>query len=252
MISERFDFPSADGHRLAARLELPDASPPRAAALFAHCFTCGKDNLATTRIARRLTDAGIATLRFDFTGLGASEGDFANTGFASNIADLIAAADAMTERGLPPKLLIGHSLGGAAVIAAAASIPAARAVATINAPAEVDHALAQFGDQLAEIEERGHAMVQLAARPFTIRRAFVEQARAAMLARDVAMLGRALLILHAPTDQTVGIDNATRLYQAARHPKSFVALTGADHLLTGPGDAHYAADVIAAWAGRYL
>ncbi len=252
MISERFDFPSADGHRLAARLELPEEGPPRAAALFAHCFTCGKDNLAASRIARRLTNAGIATLRFDFTGLGASEGDFGNTGFASNVADLVAAARAMAARDLPPALLIGHSLGGAAVIAAAAQIPSARAVATINAPAEVDHALAQFGDQLAEIEARGEAMVQLAARPFTIRRTFIEQARAAMLARDVAALGRALLICHAPTDQTVGIANAQRLFEAARHPKSFVALTGADHLLTAAADAHYAADIIAAWAGRYL
>ncbi len=251
MISERFDFPSADGHRLAARLERPDG-PARAAALFAHCFTCGKDNLATARIARRLTDAGIATLRFDFTGLGASEGDFANTGFSSNIADLVAAADAMAARDLPPLLLIGHSLGGAAVIAAAARIRWARAVATINAPANADHALHQFGDHIEMIESTGEAEVQLGGRPFTIRRSFVEDVRAVRLAHDVAALGRALLILHAPTDRTVGIDNAAQLYQAARHPKSFVALTGADHLLTGPGDAFYAADVIAAWAGRYL
>ena len=251
MTTERLTFPGGAGVALAARLELPDGLP-RATALFAHCFTCGKDSLAATHLARGLTRAGIATLRFDFTGLGGSEGDFANTGFTSNVDDLVAAADTLAERGMPPALLIGHSLGGAAVLAAAHRIACARAVVTLNAPGEVAHVLDQLGPGLARIEADGEAEVTLAGRPFRISRAFVDDVRGAMLAERIGALGRALLICHAPGDRTVPVTDAARIFAAAHHPKSFVALAGADHMLSGPGDADYAAQVIAAWAGRYL
>lgn len=197
MRSERFDFPGGGGHRLAARLDLPDGAAPRAHALFAHCFTCGKDVNAAARLAAALAAEGIATLRFDFTGLGGSEGEFANTGFASNVADLVAAADRLRAAGRAPSLLVGHSLGGAAVLAAAARVPEARAVATIGAPFEVAHVLKQFAARVPEVEARGEAVVDLAGRPFAIRRAFVEEARAQEQAPRIAALGRALLVMHA-------------------------------------------------------
>ena len=251
MRSERFDFPGGGGHRLAARLDLPDG-PPRAHALFAHCFTCGKDVNAAARLAAALAADGIATLRFDFTGLGGSEGEFANTGFSSNVADLVAAADRMRAAGRAPSLLVGHSLGGAAVLAAAARVPESRAVATIGAPFEVGHVLEQFAARVPEVEARGEAVVDLAGRPFAIRRAFVEDARAQEQAPRIAALGRALLVMHAPADGVVGVDNARAIFEAARHPKSFVALDGADHLLSRREDAAYAARVLAAWASRFL
>ena len=251
MRSERFDFPGGGGHRLAARLDLPDGAP-RAHALFAHCFTCGKDVNAAARLAAALAAEGIATLRFDFTGLGGSEGEFANTGFASNVADLVAAADHMRAAGRAPALLVGHSLGGTAVLAAAAHIPESRAVATVGAPFEVGHVLEQFAARVPEVEARGEAVVDLAGRPFAIRRAFVEEARAQEQAPRIAALGRALLVMHAPADGVVGVDNARAIFEAARHPKSFVALDGADHLLSRREDAAYAARVLAAWASRFL
>lgn len=251
MRSERLDFPGGQGHRLAARLDLPDGAP-RAQALFAHCFTCGKDIRAAGRLAAALAGEGIATLRFDFTGLGGSDGDFANTGFASNVEDLVAAADHLRSQGRPPAILVGHSLGGAAVLAAAARIPEVRAVATIGAPFEVEHVLHQFAAKVPEVEAAGEARVDLAGRPFTIRRSFVEDARAQAQGPRIAALHRALLVMHAPLDAVVGIDNARRIFEAARHPKSFVALEGADHLLSGPGDAAYAAGVLAAWASRFV
>ncbi len=251
MRSERFDFPGGNGHRLAARLDQPEA-PPRAHALFAHCFTCGKDVHAASRLSAALAAEGIATLRFDFTGLGGSDGEFANTGFASNLEDLVAAADHLRAAGRAPALLIGHSLGGAAVLAAAARVPEARAVAVIGAPFEVGHVLHHLGPHLREIEERGEAMVQLGGRPFAIRRAFVDDVRAQDQAPRIAGLGRALLVMHAPRDAVVGIDEARRIYEAARHPKSFVSLDDADHLLSRREDAAYAARVLAAWASRYL
>ena len=233
------------------RLDLPDAAP-RAQALFAHCFTCGKDIHAASRLSAALAGEGVATLRFDFTGLGASEGEFADTGFASNVEDLVAAANHLRDGGRAPAILIGHSLGGAAVLAAAGRIPQARAVATIGAPFQVAHVLHQFAAQVPEVEAHGEAQVDLAGRPFTIRRAFVDEARSQDLTPLIAALGRALLVMHAPLDQVVGIDNARAIFAAARHPKSFISLDGADHLLSRREDAAYAARVLAAWASRYV
>ena len=251
MARERFDFPNPAGQRLAALLDLP-AGRPRAYALFAHCFTCGKDNLAASRIARALGEHGIATLRFDFTGLGASEGEFANTHFSSNVADLVAAAAHMARTDRAPTLLIGHSLGGAAVLAAASSLPSVRAVVTIAAPADPSHVVGLFRDHLDEIRASGEVEVQLEGRPFTIRREFVEDVSEQRLAARIAGLKKPLLILHSPGDATVGIENAGQIFAAAKHPKSFVSLDDADHLLSRKPDAAYAANVIAAWAERYL
>ncbi|RBI87710.1 osmotically inducible protein C [Rhodosalinus halophilus] len=251
MQSERFTFEGHDGHALDARLELP-AGRPSATALFAHCFTCGKDIAAARRISRRLAAMDIAVLRFDFTGLGHSEGEFANTSFTSNIEDLVAAAEALAARGLAPSLLIGHSLGGAAVLRAARRIESARAVATIGAPCDPDHVTHNFGAHLDEIRAAGSAKVDLGGRPFTITRRFLEDVEGASLVEDIRALGRALLVMHAPLDQVVGIENAARIFAHAKHPKSFVTLDDADHLVSRARDADYAASVIAAWARRYL
>ena len=251
MPAERFDFPNADGQNLAALLDRP-ARPARAFALFAHCFTCGKDLHAARRIAEGLTALDIAVLRFDFTGLGASDGEFANTTFSSNVADLVAAADALRRRLRAPAILIGHSLGGAAVLAAAASVPEARAVVTIAAPADPAHVTGLFKDHLAEIGARGEVEVTLAGRPFRIRRSFLDDVAEQKLTERIANLGKALLIFHSPTDNLVGIENASRIFTAARHPKSFVSLAGAVHLLSRRSDAAYVANVIRAWAERYL
>jgi putative redox protein len=244
-------FAGSSGGELAARLELPPG-PVRAFALFAHCFTCTKDVLAARRIAGGLAAAGVAVLRFDFTGLGSSEGDFANTNFSSNVEDLVRAADYLRTHYEAPVILIGHSLGGAAVLAAAGRIPEAKAVVTIGAPADAAHVLKQLGGSLDQIRSEGEAEVRLAGRPFRIRRSFVEDAEAQRLEEAIRTLGRALLVMHAPRDETVGIDNASRIFAAARHPKSFVSLDDADHLLSRPQDAAYAAGVIAAWAARYI
>jgi putative redox protein len=251
MPAERFDFTNAQGQRLAALLDTP-AQEPRAYALFAHCFTCGKDVQAAKRIAEGLTAVGIAVLRFDFTGLGSSEGEFANTTFSSNVTDLVAAADQLRRVKRAPAILIGHSLGGAAVLAAAAAVPEARAVVTIAAPSDPAHVTGLFKDRLAEIGERGEVDVTLAGRPFRIRRAFLDDVAQQSLTARIAELRKALLVFHSPTDDIVGIDNASAIYAAARHPKSFVSLTGADHLLSRRRDAAYVANVIAAWAERYL
>lgn len=246
----RIDFPGADGQKLAARLDLPDF-PARAFALFAHCFSCSKDIHAAARIARRLTEHGIGVLRFDFTGLGHSEGDFANTNFSTNIQDLEAAAAWLEAEVGGPQLLIGHSLGGAAVVAAAARLPKVRAIATIGAPSDAEHVIHNFGERLDEIESSGQAEVNLAGRPFTIKKQFVDDVRGAKVRDAAAGLKRPLLVMHAPLDDIVGIDNATGLFVAAKHPKSFISLDKADHLLTREQDAHYAADMIAAWAAPY-
>jgi len=251
MPTERFDFPNANGQMLAALLERP-VGEPAAYGLFAHCFTCGKDNLAAKRIAEALAERGIAVLRFDFTGLGASEGEFANTHFSSNVEDLIAAADHLRRSGRAPALLIGHSLGGAAVLAAAARIPEAQAVATVAAPSDPGHVSGLFRNEIADIRAQGEREVVLAGRPFRIRREFLDDVAEQKLLPQVADLRKALLVLHSPTDETVGIDNATRIFLAAKHPKSFVSLADADHLLTRRADAIYAAHVIAAWAERYV
>ena len=251
MPTERFQFTGAEGQQLAASLELPEREP-RAYALFAHCFTCGKDVLAATRIAVELAAKGIAVLRFDFTGLGSSEGDFANSTFSSNVADLVRAADHLRETRKAPAILIGHSLGGAAILAASAQIPDARAVATIAAPSDPAHVTGLFKDRIADIRAHGKVEVSLAGRPFQIKREFLDDIAEHNLMTQVSGLHKALLIMHAPDDDTVSIDNATRIFVAAKHPKSFVSLVGADHLLTGKQDAAYVADVIAAWATRYL
>ena len=251
MPAKRFDFPNARGEQLAALLDAP-ATEPRAYALFAHCFTCGKDVSSARRIADGLTALGIAVLRFDFTGLGASEGEFANTTFSSNVADLVAAADQLRREKAAPALLIGHSLGGAAVLAAAGDIPEAKAVVAIAAPSDPAHVTGLFRAHLDAIRAKGEVDVSLAGRPFRIRREFLDDVAEQRLLPRVAALRKALLIFHAPTDEQVGIDNASRIFTAAKHPKSFVSLAGADHLLTQRSDAAYVANVIAAWVERYL
>ena len=248
--SERLEFAGSQGAKLAARLDWPE-STPRAYALFAHCFTCSKDVLAAARISRALTDFGIAVLRFDFTGLGQSGGDFANTNFSSNIEDLVLAADYLRDYHAAPSLLIGHSLGGAAVLAVTHRIPEVRAVATVGAPADPDHISHLLRESRAEIEARGEAEVQLSGRTFRVRRQFLDDIAAQPQAERIRGLGAALLVMHSPTDTTVDIDNARRIFDAARHPKSFVTLDGADHLLTKPADSAYAAAMLATWAGRY-
>ena len=251
MPTERLTFAGHGGHELAARLDLPEG-PVLATALFAHCFTCSKDIPAARRIAARLAGAGFAVLRFDFTGLGHSEGEFENTSFASNTEDLVLAAQALEARGMAPSLLIGHSLGGAAVLAAARRIESARAVVTIGAPFDPGHVTHNFGGALDRIEAEGAAEVDLGGHKVRIGRGFVEDVRATRLEPEIAELRRALLILHAPRDTVVGIENAGEIFRAARHPKSFVTLDEADHLITDPADAEYAAGVIAAWAAHYL
>jgi uncharacterized OsmC-like protein/fermentation-respiration switch protein FrsA (DUF1100 family) len=249
--TERFQFPGSEGQQLAAALELPEGKT-LAYALFAHCFTCGKDVLAAKRIAVALAAKGIAVLRFDFTGLGSSEGDFANSTFSSNVADLVRAADHLRDTRGKPAILIGHSLGGAAVLAAAGQIPDASAVATIAAPSDPAHVTGLFKDRIDDIRTHGKVEVSLAGRPFPISNEFLDDIAEHNLMTHVTGLHKALLVMHSPTDDTVGIDNATRIFVAAKHPKSFVSLAGADHLLTGKRDAAYVADVIAAWATRYL
>ena len=248
---QRVTFPGALGHDLAARLDLP-AGPPKAYALFAHCFTCGKDLRAATSIAASLTDAGFAVLRFDFTGLGGSEGEFENTNFTSNVDDLVAAAAWLRAEYRAPQLLVGHSLGGAAVVVAAAQIPEVRAVATIGAPSESGHVNQLFVDSADEIEQRGAADVELAGRRFTITKQLVDDLRSGRVVEAAAELHRPLLVLHSPIDNVVGVDHAAALFLAARHPRSFVSLDGADHLLGDVADAVYAAKTIGTWAERYL
>jgi uncharacterized OsmC-like protein/fermentation-respiration switch protein FrsA (DUF1100 family) len=248
---ERFQFMGAEGQQLAASLDLPDREPI-GYALFAHCFTCGKDGLAASRIAAALAAKGIAVLRFDFTGLGSSEGDFANATFSSNVADLVRAADHLRTTRRGAAILIGHSLGGAAMLAAAAQIPDAKAIVTIAAPSDPAHVTGLFAERIADIRQHGKVEVSLAGRPFQIKREFLDDIAEHRLVAQITTLRRALLVMHAPIDDTVGIDNATRIFVAARHPKSFVSLDDADHLLSRKRDAIYVADVIAAWAERYV
>lgn len=254
MESRRIEFDGSLGAKLSARLELPEGGmPPRAHALFAHCFTCSKDTPAAVKISRALAAKGIATLRFDFTGLGGSGGDFASTNFSSNIADLVQAARWLRDNGGEgPALLIGHSLGGAAVLAAAAQIPESVGVVTLGAPFDADHVEHTFMGHVPEIEREGEATAELGGRTFTIRRQFLDDLRSQRQDERIASLRRALLVLHAPGDRVVGIDNAARIYMAAKHPKSFISLDDADHFLSRTKDADYAAEVIAAWASRYL
>ena len=251
VLSEKVSFPGAHGHTLAARLDRPGGRP-RAYALFAHCFTCTKDVFAAQRIAAALAEQGVAVLRFDFTGLGHSEGEFANTDFTSNVGDLVAAAEYLGRDHAAPQLLIGHSLGGAAVIAAAHRIPSAYAVATIGAPADPEHVSHLFAHKTEEIAAEGAAEVELAGRRFTISRQFLDDIASQTLHDDLAHLKKALMVFHAPRDGVVGIDNASSIFMAAKHPKSFVSLDDADHLLSRKSDALYVARTLAAWAERYL
>ena len=251
MQATRVSFANSAGEQLAARLERPTGKA-KAYALFAHCFTCSKDIAAASRISQSLAQQGFGVLRFDFTGLGNSEGDFANTNFSSNVADLLSAAHYLRTDHEAPSLLVGHSLGGAAVLAAAASIPEAKAVATIGAPAEPAHVSHLFENSREEIESSGAATVSLGGREFQIKRQFLDDIASISLSDRVARLRKALLVMHAPNDEIVSVDNASTIFLAARHPKSFVSLDTADHLLTRRADSRYVAATIAAWASRYL
>ncbi len=244
-------FAGSHGLQLAARLDLP-LGTPTAYALFAHCFTCSKDSKAAAYISSSLAAAGIAVMRFDFTGLGGSEGDFSNTGFSSNVDDLVAAADFLRAEYEAPKLLVGHSLGGAAVLAAAPRISEVTAVATVNAPADPAHVIHNFGASLAEIESAGEATVSLGGRSFVIRKSFIEDACSQNIGAILPNLRRALLVMHAPRDKIVDISNAQKIFIPAKHPKSYISLDDADHMLTRREDARYAGMVLAAWAARYL
>ena len=251
MKTEKVAFPGHSGETLAARLDGPD-TPPRAYALFAHCFTCTKDIFAASQIARSLAEAGVAVLRFDFTGLGHSDGEFANTNFSSNVGDLIAAAEHMRTHYAAPALLIGHSLGGAAVLAAAGDIPECKAVATIGAPHDPDHVAHLFGDAAGAIEADGEAEVSIGGRPFRVQKQFLDDIREQTLDVCIANLRKALLVMHGPFDQIVGIESAGAIFAAAKHPKSFISLDTADHLMSSREDAVYAATALAGWANRYL
>jgi Predicted redox protein, regulator of disulfide bond formation len=249
---EKIRFENADGNALAARLDRPDGESPCAFALFAHCFTCSKDLRAAGAISRALTRHGIAVLRFDFTGLGESEGEFADTNFSSNVEDLIAAADYLSEHYEAPRILVGHSLGGAAVLQAAQRLDSVQAVSTIGAPYDPEHVTQHLQDAVEDIEEKGEARVQLAGRTFTIRKQFLDDLAATKMETTIRTLGRALLIFHSPVDQTVGVNNAAKIFQAAKHPKSFVSLDDADHLLTDRSDAEYLGVVLGVWAEKYV
>jgi len=251
IIRERVQFEGALGEWISGRLDRPEGRPV-AYALFAHCFTCGKDVRAARRIGQGLAERGIAVLRFDFTGLGESEGDFADTSFSSNLDDLVAAAGWLRDTHRPPRLLLGHSLGGAAVVAAARRIPEARAVVTIAAPHDVAAVRHRFDDVLEELACCGEARVNIAGRSFRIREQMVDDLGRHRLDEHLRRLGRALMVLHSPADVVVPVDNARSLFSAARHPKSFVSLDQMDHLLSRPADGEYVAGLVAAWASRYL
>lgn len=251
MHSEKITFPGSQGEPLAARLDSPDGGI-RAYALFAHCFTCSKESLAAARISEALVAQGFAVMRFDFTGLGGSGGDFANTDFSSNVADLLQAADYLREQYRAPSLLIGHSLGGAAVLAAAAGIPEAGAIATIGAPAEPAHVASHLAAVRPDIEAKGVAEVTIGGRSFRIRKEFLQDIEGHKLEQAIRNLRKALLVFHAPRDEIVGIENAERIFRAAKHPKSFVSLDGAGHMLGRKEDAHWVAGVLSAWAARYV
>ena len=249
--SEKVTFPGADGVMLAGRLDWP-LGRPRAFALFAHCFTCSKDVFAASRVSQGIAARGFAVLRFDFTGLGASDGEFANTNFSSNVADLVAAAAYLGSEHEAPKLLVGHSLGGAAILKAAPEIAEAIAVVTIGAPSDPDHVKHNFDAHLDEIAADGEARVTLGGREFCIKQQFLEDIATQSLTDAVAGMRKALLVMHSPVDDTVSVDNASAIFLAAKHPKSFVSLDNADHLLTRRPDSIYVAKVLSAWATRFL
>lgn len=252
MNSVRIKFPNEQGHLLSARLELPVSGKPKAYAVFAHCFTCSKNLNAVGHISSALTGKGIAVLRFDFTGLGQSEGDFADSNFSSNISDLIAAYKYLEDHYAAPQIFIGHSLGGAAVLNAAGFLPALKAVVTIGAPADPPHVKHLFTSSMDEIVAKGEAEVSIGGRPFKIKKQFIDDLENTDANKRIKELNKALLILHSPQDATVGIENAAQIYTAARHPKSFISLDGADHLMTREVDSLYVGDVISSWVVRYI
>jgi pimeloyl-ACP methyl ester carboxylesterase len=252
MPQQQFDFSNRHGFTLSARLDEPAETPVASYALFAHCFTCGKDIKAAYHIARALNREGIGVFRFDFTGLGASQGVFADTNFSSNVADLIDAARHMESHQMPPDMLIGHSLGGAAVIQAAAAIPSARAVVAIGAPSEPAHLARHLERVRVPLQQQGKADITIAGRTLTIKKQLLDDITQIDMDQALKKMSRALLILHSPYDTEVNIENAARLYRTARHPKSFVSLDTADHLLSDPKDSRYAGEMIAAWVRRYL
>jgi putative redox protein len=249
--TQAISFPGASGAPLSARLDAP-AEPPLAYALFAHCFTCSKESKAATLISAALAERGVAVLRFDFTGLGGSGGEFANTNFSSNIGDLVAAAGHLRKNYRAPEILIGHSLGGTAVLAAAPDIPECTAVATIGSPFDPRHVLGLIRDSTQAIEREGEAQVEIGGRAFRIKKQFLDDIGGHKLAETVARMSKALMVMHSPRDTIVDIDNAAKIFMAAKHPKSFVSLDPADHLLSRREDALYAGHVVAAWAERYL
>ena len=253
MQAQHIKFTNAQGKSLSGSLELPVDKDPAHFAIFAHCFTCGKDLRAARNITRSLAQKGYGVLRFDFTGLGESEGDFSETNFTSNLEDLLAASQYLEANYKAPALLIGHSLGGTAVLRVASQISAVKAVVTIGAPLDPSHATNLFTDALDTIEEKGEAQVNIAGRPFTIKGQFLEDIKNEKLKDHLQDLrDKSLLILHAPQDEIVGIENARMIYEAARHPKSFVTLDGANHLLSNKEDSNYVGELIAGWAARYL
>ena len=251
MASEKFDFKNENGETLSGKLELPEGEL-KTLAIFAHCFTCSKNILAATRIPRRLTENNIGVLRFDFTGLGNSEGDFANTNFSSNISDLFSAYTALKERYFAPTLLIGHSLGGSAVLKAATQLDDVKAVVTIGAPSNVKHVVDNFKEDLDNIVKNGEALVNLAGRKFTIKKQFLDDLEETTLLDGVSNFKKALLVMHSPTDQTVSVDHASKIFLAAKHPRSFISLDKADHLIMSPQYAQYTADVIGSWVSHYV
>lgn len=251
-MQETITIPSSEGAQLAGVIHRPDAGAPAAWALFAHCFTCTKNIRAAVDIADALCEEGVGVLRFDFTGLGQSEGEFAETHFSANVQDIVDVAAHMADKGHAPQILVGHSLGGTAVLAAAHRIESSVAVATIGAPAEAEHVLHLLEDDLETIEREGRARVKLAGRPFEIRRDFVEDVRSQSVRDGVRHLRKALLVMHSPLDELVSIEEAARIYQSALHPKSFISLHDADHLLSKRRDAMYAGKVLATWAGRFV
>lgn len=252
MNSHRITFDNGRGQGLAACIDLPADNTPIAWGLFAHCFTCSKDLKVVENIAAALNRERIAVMRFDFTGLGESEGEFADTNFSSNVDDLVAAAHYLGIEYQAPSILIGHSFGGTAVIQAARDIPSVKAVATIAAPASPEHVTHLLRTSLEEIEEQGKAELEIAGRAFTIKRQFLLDLEASNMKQQIAALDRALLVMHSPLDEVVGIENAAAIYNAAKHPRSFISLDTADHLLTEEADSLYAGSIIAAWAKRYV
>jgi fermentation-respiration switch protein FrsA (DUF1100 family) len=251
MSTQNADFKNSAGHNLSARLEMPEGIP-RAFALFLHCFTCGKDSAAAVRLTRALAAHGIAVLRYDFIGIGRSGGAFEDSTFSTNVDDAVAAAAYLRTNHQAPALVIGHSLGGATALTAATKIPEARAVVTIGAPSETHHVVHNFERHLEEIEKRGQAEVSLGGRTYTIVQALLDNLRSHKLDATISKLRRALLVMHAPLDKIVGVEHAARIFDAAKHPKSFVSLDGADHFLSNAADAEFAASVISVWAERYL